>query len=91
MHQNIVVGSVILFQDNKSTIFLATKGRSTSERHIKIRYFFISHYIESNEVLIKHMPTASMIADALTKPLHGTQFFETTKALTGYPHKFEHG
>ena len=35
------------------------------------------------------MPTASMIADALTKPLHGTQFVEMTKALTGYTHKFE--
>ena len=30
LHQNIVVGPVILFQDNKSTIFLATKGRSTN-------------------------------------------------------------
>ena len=90
LHQNIAIGPVILFQDNKSTIFLATKGRSTSERtrHIKIRYFFISHYIETNEIVIKHMPTASMIADALTKPLHGTLFVEMTKALTGYPHKF---
>ena len=35
------------------------------------------------------MPSASMIADALTKPLHGTQFVEMTKALTGYTHKFE--
>ena len=91
LHQNIVVGPVILFQDNKSTIFLASKGRSTSERtrHIKIRYFFISHYIQANEIVIKHMPTESMIADALTKPLHGTKFVEMTKALTGYPHKFE--
>jgi hypothetical protein len=91
LHQKITVGPVILFQDNKSTIFLASKGRSTSERtrHIKIRYFFISHYIETNEIIIKHMPTASMIADALTKPLHGATFVEMTKALTGYPHKFE--
>jgi hypothetical protein len=91
LHQKITVGPVILFQDNKSTIFLASKGRSTSERtrHIKIRYFFISHYIETNEIIIKHMPTASMIADALNKPLHGATFVEMTKALTGYPHKFE--
>ena len=33
-----------LYQDNMSTIFLANKGRSTSERtrHIKIRFFFVT-------------------------------------------------
>ena len=33
------------------------------------------------------MPTATMIADALTKPLHGTLFNEMTAALTGHPYK----
>lgn len=48
----INVGPAIIFQDNQSTIFLASKGRSTSERsrHIKIRHFFVSHYIEAKEM-----------------------------------------
>ena len=38
LYQGIPLGPVILFQDNMSTIFLANKGRTTSERtrHIKI-------------------------------------------------------
>jgi Reverse transcriptase (RNA-dependent DNA polymerase) len=38
----LTLGPATVYQDNKSTIFLANKGRSTSERsrHIKIRYFF---------------------------------------------------
>ena len=74
-----------VYQDNLSTIFHASKGRSTSERsrHIKIRHFFISHYIESKEVTLKHMPTAEMIADVLTKPLHGAMFTLLASIITG--------
>ena len=70
------VGTIVLYQDNKSTICLANKGRSTSERtrHIKIRYFFILHYIDANEIVIEYMPTEDLIADIMTKPLHGTTF-----------------
>jgi hypothetical protein len=41
MHQHVDIGPAILFQDNKSTIFVSEKGRSTSERtrHIKVRFF----------------------------------------------------
>jgi hypothetical protein len=41
MHQHVDIGPAILFQDNKSTIFVSGKGRSTSERtrHIKVRFF----------------------------------------------------
>lgn len=79
------LGPALMFQDNQSTIFLATKGRSTSERsrHIKIRHFFVSHYIDANEIKIEYLPTGEMIADILTKPLHGTLFSRLCAKLTG--------
>jgi hypothetical protein len=48
-----------VFQDNLSTMALAAKGRSTSERtrHIHIRYFFVKNRVASGEVCIKYMPT----------------------------------
>jgi hypothetical protein len=41
-----------VFQDNKSTIMLANKGRSTSHRtrHIAIKYFFIKDHIENSDI-----------------------------------------
>ena len=83
--QGLSVGPAIVYQDNLSTIFLANKGRSTSERsrHIKIRYFFVSHYIETKEIEVKYLPTGQMIADILTKPLHGALFATLNRALTG--------
>ena len=79
------MGPAIIFQDNQSTIFLGKKGRSTRERsrHIKIRYFFVHHYIESNEVELRYLPTADMITDVLTKPLHGAMFTRLTSLITG--------
>ena len=85
LQAGLEIGPAIVYQDNQSAIFLATKGRSTSERsrHIKIRYFFVAHYIATNEIKIEYMPTGQMIADVLTKPLHGTLFKIFADKLTG--------
>ena len=79
------IGPIVLYQDNKSTICLANKGRSTSERtrHIKIRYFFIRHYIDTHEIVIEYMPTEDMIADIMTKPLHSRLFNKLANVLSG--------
>jgi Reverse transcriptase (RNA-dependent DNA polymerase) len=84
-HQLLNIGPAILYQDNKSTIYLSEKGRSTSERtrHIKIRYFFVNHYIDTKEIKLEYMPTSDMIADILTKPLHGSLFTRLAHLLTG--------
>ena len=86
LSQGVKIGTAILYQDNMSTIFLANRGRSTSDRtrHIKIRYFFVAHYVEANEIRIEYMPTTHMVADILTKALHGTLFQKFATALTGH-------
>eukprot|EP01038_Epipyxis_sp_PR26KG_P018799 gene18799-26602_t len=75
---NTKLEPAIIFQDNnKSTITMANKGKHIDEstRHIDIiRYFFVKHYLDSNEVNIKYLPTELMIADILTKPLQGSLF-----------------
>ena len=65
-----------VYQDNMSTIAMADKGRSTSERtkHIHVRYFFIKDAVERGEIKIVYKPTGQMVADLLTKPLQGEQF-----------------
>ena len=85
IHQGVPVGPAVIYQDNQSTICLANKGKSTSERtrHVKIRYFFISHYVDTNEVAIAYLPTGEMVADILTKPLHGALFEKLRSKLVG--------
>jgi hypothetical protein len=66
----------IIYQDNQSTIVLANKGKSTSDRtrHIDIRYFFVKDLIDRKEVTVEYKPTDDMIADLLTKPIQGDKF-----------------
>jgi Reverse transcriptase (RNA-dependent DNA polymerase) len=60
LYAGIDIGTAVVFQDSKSTIFLANIGRSTSERsrHINIRHFFVAHYIEAMEIKLEYLPTA---------------------------------
>jgi hypothetical protein len=76
IEQGYKVGPATLYQDNKSTIALAEKGRSTSDRtrHIHIRYYFVKDRIDSGEVRIEYLQTDLMLADILTKPLQGELF-----------------
>ena len=85
LHQGLRLGPATVYQDNKSTICLANKGRSTSERtrHVKIRYFFIQHYLEEKEISVEYLPTGEIVADLLTKPLHGATFVKLRDLVTG--------
>ena len=74
--QGYKVGPAKVMQDNKSTIMLAEKGRSTSARtkHVSIRYFFVKDRIANGEIEIMYKRTEDMIADYFSKPLQGETF-----------------
>jgi hypothetical protein len=74
--QGIKVKPVNLKQDNKSTICMVEKGKSTNPRtrHVAIRYFFVKDRMENGEVEIAYLPTELMVADFFTKPLQGELF-----------------
>ena len=76
----------ILYQDNMSTMRLIDNGRSNSDRtkHIKLRYFFIKQYVDSGEFSVVYCPTEAMVADILTKPLHGEKFLQLRALLLGH-------
>jgi hypothetical protein len=75
----------VLYQDNKSTILIAEKGKGTFKRtkHIKVRYFWIHELITNGELRLDYIPTGNMIADILTKPLTGHLFHYFLEYLMG--------
>ena len=76
-----------IFQDNMSCMALLAKGKSTSmrTRHIQIRYFWVKERVDNGEAVIMHMRSESMgPANALTKPLVGSQFVEERRQLTNW-------
>jgi hypothetical protein len=75
----------IIYQDNVSTIRLLTYAHSSSQRtsHIDAKYFFLREHIESNDIVVTHMPTKLMVADILTKTLHGSTFKFLASSILG--------
>lgn len=79
--------NAIIHQDNKSTITLAEKGKSTTNRtrHVNIRYFFVKDKIDTKEVKVEYLPTEEMIADFFSKPLQGAQFEKFRDMILNIP------
>ena len=76
IEQGYKMKPITLYQDNQSTIAMLNKGETSGKRnrHINVRYFFITDRVKLGEVSIKYLPTAQMTADMLTKPLQGEVF-----------------
>ena len=76
----------ILYQDNKSSILLEKNGKMSSgkrTKHINIRYFFITDRASKGELSIEWCPTADMVGDFATKPLHGALFRKFRDQIMG--------
>jgi hypothetical protein len=75
-----------VYQDNMSTIALATKGAGSSDRtrHVAIRYFWMKDRVDSGDIEVVYKPTADMVADILTKPLHGELFTRLRRLLLNW-------
>jgi hypothetical protein len=84
--QGVKMSRNILFQDNRSAIFLHRNGTASSSRntrHINIRYFFMKDRIKAGEIEIVHCPSEEMIADFFTKPIQGKRFSELRSVIMG--------
>ena len=77
---------VVVYEDNEAAIHLVKNGKSNSDRtkHIALRHFFVKQYLDDGTFNIVHCPTEDMIADILTKPLQGPQFFKLRALVLGH-------
>jgi hypothetical protein len=82
--QGYDVGPMTVWQDNKAVLALIERGGASQRtRHINVRYFFASDRVKSGEIVLKHKPTAQMLADIFTKPLIGNSFRSIRDAMMG--------
>ena len=83
--QGMQVQRPALYQDNTSTIRLieCEDAGSMRTKHINARYFFVREQLADGHITVEHMPTGSMTADVLTKPLQGKPFRKMRDRLLG--------
>ena len=74
----------ILFEDNMSTIVMIEKpGNGQKTKHIDVRYNFIREQVLNKVIVMKHLGTKDMTADALTKGLSKVPFQHLRPKLMG--------
>ncbi|TMW55190.1 hypothetical protein Poli38472_013952 [Pythium oligandrum] len=61
--------------DNKSAIAIAKNvGYSARAKHVDIRYHFVRAHLADGDIDLQYVPSASQLADFLTKPIEGKTF-----------------
>lgn len=81
---------VMVFQDNKSCIKLASDGpRNIKSKHINAKYFFVKELLDNKEIEMKHVPSKEMVADFYTKLLFGKDFYSKVSRILGANLYFE--
>ena len=83
--QGYNIPSIVVNQDNQSTITLISNGKSNSglTRHIQIGYYWVKGLIDRGLITIEYCPTEFMRADFFTKPLQGTLFNQMQEKVAG--------
>jgi hypothetical protein len=57
---------------------------SERSRHINIRHFILAERAAADDVVIKHLSTELMFANALAKPVQGAHFERERMGLTNW-------
>ena len=59
-----------LFCDNSVVVYFSRKTTSNScSKNIDVKFFFVKEKVTKSLILVEHMPTISMLTDALTNGL----------------------
>ena len=75
----------ILYEDNKSAIHIVQHGNDKGRtKHMDVRYHLIRDLVKNNTIHVDYMPTESMTADILTKPLDSNLFHTHQASLLGH-------
>ena len=77
---------VTVYQDNTSAMCIAQSSAIKNRtKHIDVSCHHIRDHIIDGSIVLEHVSTSDMIADALTKPLVPSIFMKHREALTLAP------
>lgn len=83
-NQGLTIDTPILYQDNKSTIqWVSNNSKKLRNKYMLVRQELVKQGIANKDFKIEYLKTADMVADILTKPLHGNLFKRLRELLSG--------
>ena len=73
--RGVAPSPIVLFEDNQACIRMATNPVvSARNRHFAMRMWWLRDHVTARTISIVHVPSASQLADILTKLLPAPQF-----------------
>jgi len=84
MGQGYDQGPVMVYRYSLICMALVKRGGPGSERsrHINIRICFVAKRVTAGEVIVEHLGTDVVFANAFTKPIQGVQILRERLGLT---------
>jgi hypothetical protein len=75
---------IVVYQDNKSAIIMVDEdSKNKRSKHILTKITYARELKKLDVIRMQYLSTKRMVADMLTKPLHGEAFIEHRAALMG--------
>ena len=76
--------ATVLFEDNRGALLMAQQRQPTKRtRHMDIKYFAVSDWVERDLITVTAIPTAENVADAFTKQTPRILFYRHYDRLMG--------
>jgi hypothetical protein len=78
---------IVVYQDNKSAIIMVEEDtKNKRSKHILTKITYAKDLKKLDVIRVEYLSTKRMVADMLTKPLHGEAFREHRSSLMGDDH-----
>ena len=74
--------TMVIYEDNQSTICIVNGQGSKKSKHIDIKYYYVQDKIAQGDVVLEYCKTQEILADVLTKALP-KDLFVKRKSLMG--------
>ena len=69
------LGATVVYEDNQGAMSLSRNSKDHARtKHIDVKYHYVREAVEKEIINVKYVPTADMLADALTKGLARPKF-----------------
>jgi kynurenine formamidase len=80
----LVNGTTTIREDNQSCIAYSQNALvSEKTKHIDLKYHFVKDHVQLGTIKLRYLPTGDMVADMLTKSLHGLALVKHMSAIVG--------
>lgn len=78
---NYEVFPINVYEDNQSTIKIATTKETKRSKHIDVKYHFVRECVQKKEIKLIYVSTENQLADMMTKALSKVKLKKLTNLI----------